>query len=99
MSAVILPFVVMVSLTFVVMVSLSNHDEPSLHKKEVAKLTTSYSIAFIKNYKSLPWHCLNFLPLPQGQGSFLPILGSTLTGSCFTIGAPEGSKESFSLAP
>jgi len=24
------------------------------------------------NQLSLPWHCLNFFPEPQGQGSFLP---------------------------
>jgi hypothetical protein len=23
-------------------------------------------------YASLPWHCLNFLPLPQGHGSLQP---------------------------
>jgi len=23
-------------------------------------------------YTSLPWHCLNFLPLPQGHGSLQP---------------------------
>ena len=23
-------------------------------------------------YRFLPWHCLNFLPLPQGQGSLRP---------------------------
>lgn len=28
----------------------------------------------------LPWQALYFLPLPQGQGSLRPILGSTVTG-------------------
>src|SRR5690606_117726 len=45
------------------------------------------------NY-SLPWQFLNFLPLPQGQGSLRPILGSTLIGSCFTFS--DGSWYSFS---
>jgi len=37
-----------------------------------------------------PWHCLNFLPDPQGQASLRPILGSRLRiGSCFTGGAVE----------
>jgi hypothetical protein len=31
-------------------------------------------------YASLPWQCLYFLPLPQGHGSFLPTLGTALTG-------------------
>src|SRR4030095_17268961 len=50
----------------------------------------------------LPWHFLYFVPLPRGQGSFLPILGPTFTGSCFTavpVSAPPGSKRSLSLAP
>jgi hypothetical protein len=36
-----------------------------------------------------PQHFLNFLPLPQGQGSFLPALGVVLTtclgGSTFPV--------------
>jgi len=37
-----------------------------------------------------PWHCLNFLPDPQGQASLRPILGSRLRiGSCFTGGAVD----------
>ena len=27
--------------------------------------------------QALPWHCLNFLPLPQGQGSLRPTLGAS----------------------
>ncbi len=38
-----------------------------------------------------PWQFLNFLPLPHGQASLRPILGSTRIGSCFTA-ASEGSK-------
>ncbi len=30
-------------------------------------------------YVNLPWHCLYFLPEPQGQGSFLPTFLSLLT--------------------
>ena len=30
-------------------------------------------------YVNLPWHCLYFLPEPQGQGSFLPTFRSLLT--------------------
>src|SRR5205085_12116310 len=28
-------------------------------------------------YASFPWHSLNFLPLPQGHGSFRPTLGTS----------------------
>src|SRR6476660_2833110 len=38
---------------------------------------------------SLPWQFLYFLPLPHGQGSFLPTFGPTFTGACFTVA--EGS--------
>src|SRR3546814_2852171 len=31
-----------------------------------------------------PWQFLYFFPLPQGQGSFRPILSPTLTGCVFT---------------
>jgi hypothetical protein len=27
----------------------------------------------------LPWHCLNFIPLPHGQGSFLPTSGDWMS--------------------
>jgi hypothetical protein len=40
-------------------------------------------LLFASRYASLPWQFLNFLPLPQGQGSFRPILGSTFTGCGF----------------
>ena len=33
------------------------------------------------DYKPLPWHCLYFLPEPQGQGSLRPTFFSTLTGA------------------
>lgn len=30
----------------------------------------------VQMWPGMPWHFLYFLPLPQGQGSFGPILGS-----------------------
>src|SRR6185503_2190703 len=35
----------------------------------------------------LPQHCLNFLPLLQGQGSLRPTLGPTRMGLAFSIAA------------
>ena len=42
---------------------------------------------------SLPWQCLYFLPLPQGQGSLRPTLGACRsTGSAgFAAAAPSAS--------
>ena len=37
-----------------------------------------------------PQHFLNFLPLPQGQGSFLPTLGSDLTTGIIGVFIPKG---------
>jgi hypothetical protein len=31
----------------------------------------------IRNSVYAPWHFLNFLPLPQGQGSFLPTFATS----------------------
>ena len=44
---------------------------------------------------SLPWHCLYFLPLPQGQGSLRPTLGTSATRvagsvSCETLPSSFG---------
>ena len=36
------------------------------------------------NYASRPWQFLNFLPLPQGQGSLRPTVFSTRIGSFLT---------------
>lgn len=44
-----------------------------------------------------PQHFLNFLPLPQGQGSFLPTLGSDLTTGIIGVFIPEGCVASYCL--
>ncbi|CAI8336480.1 MAG: Uncharacterised protein [Halieaceae bacterium] len=36
---------------------------------------------------SAPWHCLYFLPLPQGQGSLRPTLGASRTTGCCVASA------------
>ena len=51
------------------------------------------------NYtKPLPWHCLYFLPLPQGQGSLRPTLGPAMMGCVGRCGACEAPREACSLA-
>ena len=55
------------------------------------------TIAVQKNsggYLSWPWHCLYFLPEPQGQGSFLPTFFALLTngvavGAAAAAGPPR----------
>src|SRR5262249_23243630 len=42
-------------------------------------------------YATRPWQCLNFLPLPQGQGSFRPTVA--------TLGRAVGSMNSTSSSP
>ena len=44
-----------------------------------------------------PQHCLFFLPLPQGQGSFLLILGLAVTGLPFMGGLPVAMRLAISL--
>ena len=46
-----------------------------------------------------PWHCLYFFPLPHGQGSFLPTLGSSrLTVSTIVSGRRPAAAAAFLLA-
>ncbi len=42
-------------------------------------------------YVSLPWHCLYFLPEPQGQGSFLPTFRPLLTNGSAGVAATAGA--------
>src|SRR5512142_2825810 len=41
----------------------------------------------------LPWHCLYFLPLPQGHGSLRPTFSPTWTGCGFPARAADGSAD------
>src|SRR5436190_22583635 len=45
----------------------------------------------------LPQHCLYFLPLPQGQGSFRPTLGPVRTGLAFSWAAAASLTTSLAL--
>lgn len=50
-------------------------------RKELIHFFT-YSLIYF-NYNFAPQHFLNFLPLPQGQGSFLPILERSMFSGSF----------------
>src|SRR5437868_4865044 len=41
----------------------------------------------VSSANHFPQQCLNFFPLPQGQGSFRPTLGPTRTGLAFSTAA------------
>ena len=43
--------------------------------KSWAGLGGAKSTGMVRSQASLPWHCLNFFPLPQGQGSLRPTRG------------------------
>src|SRR6266480_4704789 len=45
----------------------------------------------------LPQHCLYFLPLPQGQGSFRPTLGPVRMGLAFSCAAAASLTTSLAL--
>src|SRR5690606_4125974 len=36
---------------------------------------------------NLPWQCLYFLPLPHGQGSLRPTLGTAASGTAWRVAA------------
>src|SRR5437867_11445124 len=47
---------------------------------------------------NLPQHCLNFLPLPQGQGSLRPTLGPVRTGLALETASLASLTMSLALA-
>ena len=54
-------------------------------------MINSCLLVALANHFVLPWQCLNFFPLPQGHGVFLPtfpnVLGSNLFNSLGILGA------------
>src|SRR5476649_557952 len=70
-----------------------------LQNAAIKKRKSFHSSAFLLgtdfSYASLPWQALNFLPLPQGQGSLRPTLTPMpKVWSCGSSGAAIGASSS-----
>ena len=67
----------------------------------VGDCKVSVFFAYVQECQSpRPWQFLNFLPLPQGQGSFLPTLGCAFAGMGFCRSAwLEAIAARFSASP
>jgi hypothetical protein len=77
-----------------------HYNESKAGKSGIIRLL---QVSIFQCYASLPWHCLYFFPLPQGQGSLRPTLGTALTTGCnladseFAVGASSSSGASSAL--